>query len=239
LLPATRLEILRFARDDEAMNLRIFDSLDDLTRAAARSIVQRVRAGARSIALSGGSTPKPLYELLGRTDELRDVAITWVVVDERYVPIDDPQSNAGMIEKTLFARGKPEGQRFLKFRTELGDPQQTVEQFEREWRELGLELLDLVLLGIGDDGHTASLFPGTEVLHVEDRIAAAVYVPRLNAWRVTLTKPVLRAAKLRMVLAAGASKRPVLQEVRAGADCPIALVTRGVETWWFVDRQAA
>ena len=61
----------------------------------------------------------------------------------------------------------------------------------------------------------------------------------MNSWRVTLTKPVLRAAGLRIVLAAGASKRPILQEVRAGADYPIALVTRGVETWWFVDREAA
>jgi 6-phosphogluconolactonase len=144
-----------------------------------------------------------------------------------------------MIERTLFARGKPDGHRFLRFRTELGDPQRTAEEFERDWQALGLQHLDLVILGIGDDGHTASLFPGTEVLQVEDRIAAAVYVPRLKAWRVTLTKPVLRAAKLRMVLAAGESKRAILQEVRAGADYPIAVVTRSVETWWFVDHQAA
>ena len=138
-----------------------------------------------------------------------------------------------MIEKTL----KPE--RLLRFKTEIGDPARTAEEFEREWRDLGLDRLDIVLLGIGDDGHTASLFPGTDVLQVEDRIAAAVYVPRLNAWRVTLTKPVIRAAGLRIVLATGASKRPILQEVRAGAEYPIALVTREVETWWFVDRDAA
>ncbi len=215
------------------MNLRIFDSVDDLIRAAARTLMQRIEGGARSIALSGGSTPKPLYQLLGESDELREKPITWVVVDERYVPIADPQSNAGMIEKTL----KPE--RLLRFKTELGDPARTAEEFEREWRELGLERLDIILLGMGEDGHTASLFPGTDVLEVEARIAAAVYVPKLNAWRVTLTKPVIRAAGLRIVLAAGASKRPILQEVRAGADYPIALVTRNVETWWFIDRDAA
>src|SRR5205085_9901367 len=100
--------------------------------------------------------------------------------------------------------------------------------------------LDLVLLGVGDDGHTASLFPGTPVLQVEDRIAAEVFVPRLNTWRVTITKPVIRAAKARVVLAAGASKRPILEQVRAGADYPIAQVTREAgETWWFVDRAAA
>jgi len=215
------------------MNLRVFDTVDDLIHAAARTLMQRIDGGARSIGLSGGSTPKPLYELLGQSDELRQKPITWVLVDERYVPIDDSQSNAGMIEKTL----KPE--RLLRFKTEIGDPARTAEEFEREWRDLGLDRLDIVLLGIGDDGHTASLFPGTDVLNVEDRIAAAVYVPKLSAWRVTLTKPVIRAAGLRIVLATGASKRPILEEVRAGAEYPIALVTRDVETWWFVDRDAA
>ncbi len=215
------------------MNLRVFDTVDDLIRAAARTLMQRIDGSARSIGLSGGSTPKPLYELLGQSDELRQKPITWVLVDERYVPIDDSQSNAGMIEKTL----KPE--RLLRFKTEIGDPARTAEEFEREWRDLGLDRLDIVLLGIGDDGHTASLFPGTDVLNVEDRIAAAVYVPKLSAWRVTLTKPVIRAAGLRIVLATGASKRPILEEVRAGAEYPIALVTREVETWWFIDRDAA
>ncbi|HLJ73326.1 MAG TPA: 6-phosphogluconolactonase [Thermoanaerobaculia bacterium] len=212
------------------MNLRVFDTTDELIKAAARTLMQRIEAGARTIALSGGNTPKPLYELLGR-EKLPD--ITWVVVDERYVPIDDPQSNAGMIQKTL----KPA--KLLRFKTELGDPQKTAGEFEHEWRSLNIARLDVALLGMGDDGHTASLFPGTDVLAIEDRIAAAVFVPRMNQWRVTLTKPVLRAAQLRMVLAAGASKRPILQQVSAGAEYPIALVTSGVDTWWFVDREAA
>jgi 6-phosphogluconolactonase len=222
------------------MNLRIFDSVDDLIRAAARAIVQKVKSGARSIALSGGSTPRPLYELLGSgrwREELEKVPITWVLVDERCVPIDDPQSNAGMIQQTLFAHGIPPGHHFLRFRTELGDPARIAADFEKQWRELRIDRLDVVLLGIGDDGHTASLFPGTAVLDVKDRIAAEVFVPRLNAWRVTLTEPVLRAAALRIVLAAGSSKKSVLDAVRAGADVPIARVTKGeIETWWFVDR---
>ena len=222
------------------MNLRIFDTLTALHAAAARTIIQRVAAGARSIALSGGSTPKPLYALLGQSAELREVPMVWVVVDERYVPIDHPESNAGMIEKTLFANGMAPGHRFLRFRTELNDPAATARAFEDEWRSLGLADLDLVVLGIGDDGHTASLFPGTDVLQVEDRIAAAVFVPRLNAWRVTITRPVIRAAKLRMVVATGATKRPILEQVRAGADLPVAQVTAGAgETWWLVDRDAA
>jgi 6-phosphogluconolactonase len=221
------------------MNLRIFDSTDDLVRAAARAVVQSIEAGARTIALSGGSTPKPVYELLGNEQQIADVPIVWVVVDERYVPMSDPQSNAAMIEQTLFARGMSPAHRFLRFETALGDPAATARAFEAEWRRLGIERLDLVLLGLGDDGHTASLFPGTTALQVDDRIATEMWVEKLNMWRVTLTKPVLRDAALRMVLAAGEKKRPILEQVRAGVAHPIAEVTRGVETWWLVDRAAA
>jgi len=219
------------------MNLRIFDTVPDLIAGAARTIVERAGDGA-AIALSGGSTPKPLYELLGRNGELHEKRICWVVVDERYVPISDPQSNAGMIERTLFANGIPPRHHFLPFRTELADPAATAAQFELDWRDLGISDLDIVILGMGDDGHTASLFPGTTALEVDDCIATEVFVPKLDMWRVTITKPVIRGAKLRIVLAAGESKREMLQQIRDGADYPIAQVTRGLETWWFVDRAA-
>ena len=224
------------------MNLRIFDTTNDLVSAAARTLVQRVQAGARTIALSGGSTPKPMYAMLGSSpmrEQLADFPITWVVVDERYVPIDDPDSNAGMMQKTLFANGMSSSHRFLRFRTELNDPAATARAFEDEWRANNIARLDVVFLGVGDDGHTASLFPGTTVLDVEDRIASEVFVPRLDMWRVTITKPVIRAAALRIVLANGAKKKPILEGVRDGADYPIAQATNDVETWWLVDRDAA
>jgi 6-phosphogluconolactonase len=159
-----------------------------------------------------------------------------VLVDERYVPMSDPQSNAAMIERALFARGMPE--RWLRFKTELNDPAATARTFESEWRIFGIEAPDLVLLGCGDDGHTASLFPGTPVLGIDDRIASEVFVPRLDQWRVTLTLPVLRAAKLRLVLATGSAKANVIREVREGAQHPVARATSGLESWWFVDRAA-
>ncbi len=165
--------------------------------------------------------------------------ITWVVVDERFVPITDPQSNAKMIDETLFANGMSDGHRFLRFETELGDPAATARDSEERWRAYGLSNLDIILLGMGDDGHTASLFPGTTALQVTDRIATEVWVEKLAMWRVTLTKPVIRDAKLRMVLAAGAKKKPILEDVRRGVDYPIAQATRGVETWWLIDRDAA
>jgi 6-phosphogluconolactonase len=213
------------------MNLRVFESTEDMIAATARA----ARSSApSSIALSGGRTPLPLFEAL--RGQLDDREMTWVVVDERYVPLDDPQSNAGMMQRTLFANGMPPGHRFLRFRTELGDPVQTAAAFEDEWHALGLTKLDVIVLGVGDDGHTASLFPGTEVLEVEDRVAAAVYVPRLEQWRVTLTLPVIRDAGVRLVMATGASKAAIVREVREGVAHPIARATAGLESWWLVDR---
>lgn len=205
------------------MNLRIFDDLEDLSRAAMRTVLQ---SGAKSIAVSGGSTPKRLYELLG---EQLPADVTWVLVDERFVPDGDPQSNAAMIERTLFARGI--SPRWLRFDTSLPDAAASARAFEMRW---DIDTLDMVILGCGDDGHTASLFPDTPVVDVDDRIASEVFVPQLDQWRVTLTMPVIRAAKLRIVLATGESKRRVIEEVRNGADYPVARATKGVETWWFV-----
>lgn len=226
------------------MNLRIFESVDDLVRGAAATIVDRVKGKERAaIALSGGSTPRPLYQLLGGPpyrDALAKTRIVWVVVDERYVPLEDPQSNAAMIQRTLFRDGITPGHEFLRFRTERNDPPATAREFESDWKKLGLDTLDVVLLGVGEDGHTASLFPGTPVLDVAGRIAAEVFVPRLKQWRVTITLPVIRAAALRMVLAAGEGKRPILADVRRGVDHPIVRATGGgIESWWFIDRAAA
>jgi 6-phosphogluconolactonase len=227
------------------MNFRIFDTTDDLLHAAARTLVERAKGRERcSIALSGGSTPVPLYVALGSSplrEELAATPVTWAVVDERYVPFDDPRSNAGMIQRTLFAHGMSPGHRFLPFRTDFPDPHESAAEYEREWQTLGVDTLDVVVLGIGDDGHTASLFPGTPALDVEDRIAIAHFVPKVEMWRVTITKPVIRAAALRLVIATGASKRPIIDALKAGdTSYPIAQATAGAgETWWLVDRPAA
>jgi 6-phosphogluconolactonase len=170
------------------------------------------------------------------------VKITWVVVDERYVPIDDPQSNAGMMQRTLFKHGMSKGHEFIRFKTELNDAARTAKEFESHWPRLYRDSLDLVILGVGDDGHTASLFPGSPLLQVTDRVAAEVFVPKLDQWRMTLTLPVIREAAARMILATGPKKKAILEGIRKGdVSYPIALVsTTDVEmnNWWFIDRAA-
>ena len=212
------------------MNLRVFDDHEALSAAAARTILDRAP---KTLGVTGGSTPKRMYEILAPSLPADG---TYFLVDERYVPRDHPRSNAAMIEGTLFAGDIPP--RWLRFRTELGDPAATARAYEEEWQRLEVGHPDIVVLGCGDDGHTASLFPGTSVLDVEDRIASEVFVPQQNEWRVTITKKVIREASLRIVLASGASKKEVISSLRAGAPYPIADVTRDVETWWFVDRAA-
>jgi 6-phosphogluconolactonase len=227
------------------MNLRIFNSAGDLAQGCARAIaLQAHTARPFRIALSGGSTPRPVYDILGAPPlrgELEELDIDWILGDERCVPIEDPASNAGMIERTLFRHGMAARHSLLRFAVELGDPAAIATDFEQRWRTRAIGRLDLALQGIGQDGHTASLFPDTPVLAITDRIAHEVYVSGLKSWRVTLTLPVLQAARTIFVLAAGAPKRDVIAQVAAGGSRqPIAQVTAGHENvWWFIDRAAA
>lgn len=225
------------------MNFRIFESVAELSAGAADAIVDEL-SGAEGavVALSGGSTPKPVYELLGQDERMRQLAttaITWVTGDERCVPPGHPDSNATMIEQTLFAAGIPPSHRFLRFETEQGDPAEVAAGFEERWRSLEIDGLTLSILGVGTDGHTASLFPATAVLDIEDRVASEVFVPRLETWRVTLTVPILRQASTMFVLAAGEDKREAIARVSAGEDLPIGRVVKGSpDCWWLVDRAA-
>jgi 6-phosphogluconolactonase len=225
------------------MNLRVFDSLSDLAGAAAEELARRIeKDAARVIGLSGGSTPRSLYQILASEPlrpRLEAHPLIWVLEDERYVPPDHEDSNSRMIQQSLFAKGLPPGHTFLRFRTELNDPPLTARRFEEEWRQLNLQGLDLAVLGVGEDGHTASLFPGTDVLEVTERVATEVWVPRLSSWRVTMTLPYLRSAGFQYVLVSGQSKRDALERARRGEDLPITRVARGdASCWWLVDRDA-
>ncbi|MBI2215025.1 MAG: 6-phosphogluconolactonase [Acidobacteria bacterium] len=225
------------------MNFRVFDTVDDLVSGVVATIVARAEAGDRAvIALSGGTTPEVVYRRLGSGEALERLAkrrVLWVMGDERCVPPDHEMSNSRMVSRSLFAAGLPEEHEFLRFRTELDDPAAIANDFEERWNTLRVERLDVAMLGVGEDGHTASLFPGTDVLSVEDRIAKQVWVEAMKSWRVTLTMPALRAARMRIVIANGAKKRAILTELRDGAAFPVADAMRGGENaWWFVDLDA-
>lgn len=225
------------------MNLRVFDSLPELAAGAADALLDQLRGkGRQVVSLSGGSTPRAMYELLGdggRRRELELCEVIWVLGDERWVPPGDPQSNATMIEQTLFRHGLPSGHQFIRFDTTLEQPAVAAQKFESDWLEAGIDQIDLAVLGVGDDGHTASLFPDAGVMEVDQGIATHVFVPKLDQWRLTLTLPALRSSSRKFVIAAGASKKEVIVAARRGDALPIVAVTgEGGECWWLIDKEA-
>ena len=186
----------------------------DLAATAAAEIL-RIRP--RTLALAGGATPRLLYERLAGT------ALPWATTeiffsDERCVPPDHPASNYRMVYEALLAKVAARPHRMP---AERCDPR----AYERELREVfgpGTPAFDLVLLGIGSDGHTASLFPGDPALDERERLV--VRVPRPDHPRLTMTLPVLSAAHLALFLVAGPTKRRALRRLLAGDDIPAARV---------------
>jgi 6-phosphogluconolactonase len=172
---------------------------------------QRDRA---QIALSGGSTPAAAYRLLNG-EHLPWNRVDVVLGDERWVPASDPASNARMLAETLLsAEGPGAAARFHPVPTELPTPEESVEAFERAVRQLcpgDPPVFDVMLLGLGDDGHTASLFPGTPATTVLDRAVTIGAGKGLE--RITLTAPVLSAARQVIVLVSGAAKRQALRRL--------------------------
>jgi 6-phosphogluconolactonase len=197
-------------------------------------------------ALSGGSTPKRLHALLASEPFRSRVDWRGVEVffgDERCVPPEHRDSNFGAANEALLSRVPARAHRILG---EL-PPREAALRYEEEVRrafgfEAGVPSLDLVYLGLGADGHTASLFPGTAALDETERLAVEVYVERLESWRVTLTLPVLNAARKVVFLVSGRAKAEIVREVIAGPDggYPASLVRpTGGSVLWLLDRAAA
>ena len=205
--------------------------------------------GVFRVALSGGSSPKAVYPLL-LEPERRD-AVDWANVDffwgdERAVPPDHPDSNFGVAYQALIAQlpdVRPD--RIHRMQAEAPDIDAAALSHESELRlcfgARGTEppAFDLIWLGMGPDGHTASLFPGTLALEEDERWVVGNWVPSLDAWRMTLTYPVLNAARRVLFAVTGADKADALRSIRAGGSrLPAEAVTgRGVE--WIVDAAAA
>jgi len=203
-------------------------------------LAERDRA---QIALAGGETPKAAYRLLGQQHLPWD-RVDVLLGDERWVPADDPSSNARMVRETLMAEG-PGCQACLHaMPTALATPEQGAEAYADVLQKLcgtTPPVLDLVLLGLGDDGHTASLFPGTAAPSVVDR--AVTLGEGKGLPRVTLTAPTLSAARQVLFLVSGAGKVQALQRLldpqESPERTPAKLVQPSTEVWVLADRAAA
>ena len=184
--------------------VRVYAQALALARAAAGHFValslEAVSAHGRfAVALSGGSTPKSMYSFLATTEFATRIDWTRVHIfwgDERCVPPDHPDSNYGMAREALLDHVPIPADNARRVHGEM-EPAQAAEEYERMLRAFftqGQPRFDLILLGMGDDGHTASLFPGTAAIHEQTRWVVAHYVEKLRAWRVTLTPVVINAA---------------------------------------------
>lgn len=215
--------------------------------AAADAIAAR---GEFTVALSGGSTPEALYRLLAEPDHAQQVDWSRVQVffgDERCVPPDDERSNYGKARETLLDRVPLPPDNLHRIPGEL-PREECAAQYERDLAEHfgaeGIPRFDLILLGMGDDGHTASLFPGMPALDERSRRAVATNVPayvKPNVPRVTLTFPVLDAGRVVAFLVTGKGKAARVAEVVGGSSPLPAARVNPVEgkLIWFLDEEAA
>jgi 6-phosphogluconolactonase len=201
--------------------------------------------GQCAIALAGGGTPKPLYEALSTQDlPWEKVHVFWG--DERYVPADHPDSNQGMARSAWLDKVDIPAANIHPMPTDGATPAADAEKHEAQLREFfGTAVgefphFDVILLGIGDDAHTASLFPHTDALQVKDRL---VTVGNKDGQpRITFTAPLINHAHCVIFLVAGASKRPALAQIFApDADAltyPARLIQPQGELWWLLDESA-
>jgi 6-phosphogluconolactonase len=224
-----------FVADDAAAAMEL--AAEHVRAAAAAATAQH---GRFRVALAGGSTPRLLYpRLVGTVDWTRaDIFFG----DERVVPPDDPQSNYRMARETLLAPARVPDANVFRWRAESADLDAAARDYEQALRERAERpLLDLALLGLGPDGHTASLFPGTAALTVEDRLAVVVDIPAKGTRRLTLTYPVFLESGDVFFLVTGRDKADALADlVRPESTLPAARIAhRPRSTCIFCDRDAA
>ncbi|HEU5181693.1 MAG TPA: 6-phosphogluconolactonase [Candidatus Polarisedimenticolia bacterium] len=237
--------------------LQVFPDLDALSHAAAGEFARLAGRASETgttftVALSGGSTPRRTYELLGT--EYRD-RVPWDSVqfffsDERHVPPDHKDSNYGMAYRALLSRIPAPPWNAHRLATELEDPAQVAEYGDYILRQFfrvadgEVPRFDLIFLGLGADGHTASLFPGSPALKETSRFVTSAWVESVRAHRITLTLPVINRAAEVLFLVSGGEKAAILREVLEGdapADRFPARAARPVDgrRLFYVDRAAA
>jgi 6-phosphogluconolactonase len=241
--------LIRVAADSAALYR---DAAAELTRIATAAVE---RAGNCSIALAGGSTPRRLYSLLADSGSPYRAQLPWDRIhffwgDERQVPPDHADSNYRMARHAMLSAAAVPPANIHRIRGEAADATTAAAEYEEELRRFfatgtgPLPRFDLVLLGMGADGHTASLFPGSPAIDESERWAVAVRRPEDGVERITLTVPVINNAAHVVFLVAGAAKAATLKEVIEGDASPRHLPSRAIRPvdgtlLWMVDREAA
>jgi len=230
----------------------IYNDVTELSRAAAEQFVILAndsiqRNGRFTVALSGGSTPKVFYNTLVQHF---NTAIDWSKIlffwsDERYVPTEHPDSNAGMARQHLLQPLHIPENNIYPAPTMHTDPEQAAIEYETTIRRAlpgsGIPRFDLILLGLGDDGHTASLFPATTALREQQRLVAANLVTKMSKWRITFTFPLLNSAKNIIFLVAGENKAPIIHDILVNKkDYPATQISPvNGQLFWYMDKPAA
>jgi 6-phosphogluconolactonase len=236
----------------------IFPDAGALTRRAAEefvnSVIQAVaQKGSFTVALAGGSTPKALYSQLADEPELRS-QIPWDKLhfffgDERHVAPDSPESNFRMANETLFSKGLVKPEQITRIKGEYADTGEAALEYEQALRAYfrlkdgEYPRFDLVLLGMGDEGHTLSLFPGTKALHATNRIVVRNWVGKLYTERITLTAPAANQASRVIFMITRADKARALKAVLEGPYEPEQLPAQLIQPasgklLWLVDQAA-
>ena len=241
------------------MQVKIFENLDVLSEALVQWIISDIRDRLKikkrfSIVLSGGNTPKLLYQLLASSPYKEQVdwaRIDFFWGDERAVPFEDDRNNAKMAFETLLNHLAVAPSQIHVMRTDIS-PEKSADDYEQILKNYfpktilkdNVPSFDVVLLGMGDDGHTLSLFPGTSMMHEEKYWVRSLWLPQQNMFRITLTKAIVNLSAKIVFLASGAGKAEALHEVLYGAYDPdrfpsqVIRPNRG-ELFWFADQVAA
>jgi 6-phosphogluconolactonase len=223
--------------------------------AAAVEFLQRARSaiqgsGRFTVALAGGSTPRHLYSLLATQADVPWDKIQIFFSDERHVPPDSPESNFRMASDSLFSQAPIPKENIFRVPGELPDAETAAHSYEQTMRQFfqleddALPRFDLILLGMGPDGHTASLFPGTGALHEDERWVTANWVEKLKTWRITFTYPVLNHAAAVLLMTTGEEKQEALLQVLQGKPDMETYPAQGIRPAngsliWLVDQAAA
>jgi 6-phosphogluconolactonase len=227
------------------VRIEVAESADTLSHLVAEQFVRLTTGALRergrcAVALSGGSTPKRVYRDLA-TESFRPRAL-WDQIDHR-------DSNYGMTAETLLSRVPVRAEKIHRVHGEIRDAALAAQEYETEIRTtcaepVAIPRFDLVLLGLGADGHTASLFPGTAALDERRRLYVENWVPALNAYRITMTLPLINAARTVMFVVSGAEKAAMVRRVLRDGDAPAPLPSQrirptGGQLCWMLDRAAA